>query len=381
MVPVGTLPLAMCVLAVVTLAQAGEPAPAASPYGKPEVMRFKGGRPAAFSMQFDDSMDCHATFVIPELNKRGLVGTFFINPGLERYTRHADVWNVLCPEFGHEMANHTMHHAGAKDDEDAAYEIGECSRHIWNLYPEGSKLRPFLGGGGTTWSCSREVRSALRREYYLFSGMGGRRRRPRPAGEPGADGRREGAGERGPRPGPEREPGRAPGRMSCAEERGNGQCVKVAQRALEVGEWYQVGFHGVGEGWIVTSREHFIEMVDYLAAHRGEIWVATTGSMFKYTQERDAVDSVTLSDATEAGFKLAIQCDESKVDTYDLTLAELYDEPLTVQVPVPDSWKRAQVVQGEGEPVVVEALEGDGGNCVRVDVLPNVPAASISVVE
>jgi hypothetical protein len=173
MMTAGALPLATCALVVAVLAQAGAPAPSGSPYGKPEVMKFKGGRPAAFSMQFDDSIDCQAVFAIPEMNKRGLVGTFFVNPALDRYKRHAEVWEVVCPKYGHELANHTMHHAGAKDDEDAAYEIGECSRQIWKIYPNGSKLRPFLSGGGTEWNCSRETRRALMRQYYLFSGMGG----------------------------------------------------------------------------------------------------------------------------------------------------------------------------------------------------------------
>jgi hypothetical protein len=360
MMTAGALPLATCALVVAVLAQAGAPAPSGSPYGKPEVMKFKGGRPAAFSMQFDDSIDCQAVFAIPEMNKRGLVGTFFVNPALDRYKRHAEVWEVVCPKYGHELANHTMHHAGAKDDEDAAYEIGECSRQIWKIYPNGSKLRPFLSGGGTEWNCSRETRRALMRQYYLFSGMGGFR---------GAEGQ------------PEREEGEAPGRAGCAEGRENARCAKFAERALETGKWFQVGFHGIGEAWIVTSKEHFIELLDYLAAHRDQIWVATTGSVFKYTQERDAVDAITLSDATETGFTLAVHCDESKVDTYDLTLPELYDEPLTVQVSVPDSWKRVQVVQGEGEPVVTETVDLDGRRCARVDVLPNVPAATVTVVE
>jgi len=316
-----------------------------SPYSQPEVMKFKGGRPAAFSMQFDDSMDCHALFAIPELNKRRLVGTFFINPGLERHTRHREVWEAVCPKFGHELANHTMHHHGAKDDEEAVYEISECSRYIWKLYPEGSKLRPFLSGGGVTWNCSREVRREVAAQHFLFFGFAG------------------------------------PGRTSVAEDRGNGRCVVLAEKALEAGEWRQVGFHGVGDGWIVTSQEHYLELLDYLAAQRDQIWVGTTGALYKYTQERDAVESVTLADASEAGFALSIQCDESKVRTYDRPLAELYDEPLTVQVSVPDSWQRFQVVQGEGEPVVLETVEVDGRRVARFDVRPNVAAATVSVLE
>ena len=344
MVTAGALPLATGVLFVAMLAQAGEPAPLASRYGKPEVMRFRGGRRAAFSMQYDDSMDCHALFVVPELNKRGLTGTFFVNPASSRYKRHTEVWEVVCPRHGHELGNHTMHHTGAKDAEEAAFEIGECARHIWKLYPGRSKLRPFRRGGGTTWDCSPEVMESLLREYFLVDSPG-------------------------------------PVRTSVAEERGNGRCVVLAEQALEAGEWRQVGFHGVGDGWIVTSKEHYLELLDYLVAHRGEIWVATLGTIHKYTQERDAVRSVTLGDAGETGFTLAVRCDETKLGSFDRPMPELYDEPLTVQVRVPDRWRRVRVVQGEGKPIVLETVEVDGRRFARVDVRPNVPAAEVAVVE
>ena len=316
----------------------------ASLYGPPEVMKFKGGRSAAFSMQFDDSMHCHVEFCIPEMNKRGLVGTFFVNPGLERHQEHREVWEEVCPRFGHELANHTMHHHGAKDYADAEYEIGECSRYIWKLYPNQSQLLPHLGGGGTTWDVSREERREIEARYFLFFGFDG------------------------------------PGRVSCAEERDTGHAVVYARKALEEGKWGQVGFHGVGEGWIVTSGEHFIELLDFLTENRDKIWVATTGSLYKYTQERDAVTAVALSDATEAGFHLAIECDEEKVaTTYERPLAELYDEPLTVRVRVPDAWSRFSVAQGDADPTEHETVAMDGRRCALVDVRPNVAPAVVAL--
>jgi hypothetical protein len=141
---------------------------AARHYGGPQVMKFKDGKSAAFSMQFDDSMETHADFAIPEMNKRGLVGTFFINPSTDRYERRRRTWEVVCPRYGHELANHTLRHKGAADFNEADREIGGCARHIWKLYPQTSKLRPFLRGGGTTWGISRDEMQGLMDRYYLF---------------------------------------------------------------------------------------------------------------------------------------------------------------------------------------------------------------------
>jgi hypothetical protein len=41
------------------------------------VTKFRGGKPAAFTMQFDDSMESQAAIAVPQMNARGLVGTIF----------------------------------------------------------------------------------------------------------------------------------------------------------------------------------------------------------------------------------------------------------------------------------------------------------------
>lgn len=177
-------------------------------YGQLEVTRFKDGRCGAFTMQFDDSMTSQAEFAIPEMNKRGLVGTFFVNPALDRYQEHLETWEKVCPQYGHELANHTMHHQGAKDYAEADYEIGECSRHIWRLYPNRSKMLPFARGGGTTWGPSREQIAELMTKYLLYS---------RPRGQ------------------------------SIADENGTAEKILTyPAQALAEGAWVLVYFHGIG---------------------------------------------------------------------------------------------------------------------------------------
>jgi peptidoglycan/xylan/chitin deacetylase (PgdA/CDA1 family) len=308
-------------------------------HGEPTVTQYKDGKDAAFTMQFDDSMETQADFAIPEMNKRGLTGSFFINPATERYARRRETWEVLCTKSGHELACHTMHHTGAADMEEADWEIGECARIIWKLQPGVSRLRPFMRGGGTTWGPSREDIAGLMDKYYLY---------------------------------------RAPRRFGVSsEEEGRGNPVRQAQKALDEGTWELVGFHGVGGQWISCTEEEFIRLLDFLVEHRDRLWTGTTSEVYKYVQERDAVSKVELADATEEGFSVSIECDPAQVKLYDLTFAELYDMPLTVRVPVPDTWQSFTVTQGDGAPQKLDVIEVDGGRAAQFDVLPNAGSAAV----
>jgi len=42
------------------------------------------------------------------------------------------------------------------------------------------------------------------------------------------------------------------------------------------------------------------------------LWTGTTGDIYRYTQERDAVKAVPLTDVSERGFRIAIECDPEK---------------------------------------------------------------------
>src|SRR5262245_53787238 len=103
--------------------------------GKTTVALYRGDKQAAFSWQFDDSAPSHADFVIPHLNARGLRGTFFINPGTDRYKLRERNWTLTCPLWDQELANHSLHHNGAKSFKEAEREVGEVSKLIWKLYP------------------------------------------------------------------------------------------------------------------------------------------------------------------------------------------------------------------------------------------------------
>jgi sulfatase modifying factor 1 len=325
--------------------------PSSALYGKPEVTQFKDGKCGAITLRFDDSMLSHADVAIPHLNKRGLVGTFYVNPGTDRYKARQEVWDVVCPRVGHELANHTMYHEGAKTYEEADLEIGEASRHIWRLYPEPNKLLPFCTGGGTTWEISDEQMDELWAKYFLFGSWPADYHFP--CDDPKSEFRNSGDTDIRPH----------------------------AQRAIDERSWVVLAFHGIGGEWISCSEETFVELLDFLVEKQDELWVATTGDRWKYREEYQALSVVSLSEAGEAGFTITLDCDDSELRTYGRPLAELYDQPLTVRVPVPDSWAHFTVVQAAGKGAVTksyEAIEVEGQRVAQFDVRPGVGEARVT---
>lgn len=79
------------------------------------VSKFRGDRPAAISFTFDDGDEEHATLVAPELEKRGMRGTFWIigsNVGTQDLKRPRVTWQQLkvMADAGHEISNHSWSH-------------------------------------------------------------------------------------------------------------------------------------------------------------------------------------------------------------------------------------------------------------------------------
>jgi hypothetical protein len=311
-------------------------------YGEPVVLKFRDGKLGAYSMQFDDSRPSQANIMIPHLNWRELVATFFVNPGNKNYENTAYTWEIICPKFGHELANHTMHHKGARDYEEAEYEIGECSRHIWSIQRHKSKLLPFQRGGGTTWEITEEEIEEIMSRYLLYE---------------------------------------RPSMGSMRDDIGTGfRMLSYPQRALDEKTAIFVHFHGIGDGNLSVTEERFVELLDYLVANRDKLWVGTAGEVYKYQREYEALSSISITDAQKDSFRVVVDCDEAKLDLFDSSFVELYDEPLTVRNEVPKSWSAFFIRQGKK----IEShstIKLDERIYVQYNVKPNFGEAVITKIE
>ena len=267
--------------------------------GTTTVARWKDNKKGAYSMGFDDSMQSHHDHCIPNLIKRGLVGSFWVNPSTTRYAYGIDTWESLVSRAGIELCDHTMNHNGANFIEEADYEIGETARIIRSLNPPGkSKFLLFLRGGGTSWPNGYEF---LISKHELISNRGG-------------------------------------GNRYGGDESGSG-LIEHAQQAIENGDWHMLATHGTGPycEWLGYETVHFEALLDYLASVKDQLWVGTCGDVHKYVQEQNSA-KVTVLEAMNSLIRLDLTSDMNP---------ELYDYPLTLITEVPSTWQYCHVSQGE----------------------------------
>lgn len=281
------------------------------------VAQWYGGKHAAVSLRFDDAHPTHLDKAVPILDEFGFPGTFMINPGREGYQQRKAEWEAL-PARGHELANHTVTHSGALTDDDAANEIAGCAAYLQSLNPGGSPVFAFARGGGTTWTQRRPL-EFFTKTCHLFGGGGS---------------------------------------MSCSEDYPSFSLDAVRarlDRALQNGEWMQTHFHCIDEGYIKISSPTFRAILQMLKDHSADVWVAGMKVIYKYQQER-------------AGSHVLIYPQGDDAVMVDLTVAtvpRLFDQPLTLDVRLPEGTGAVTVRGADGQQVATGS-----GPLLRFDVPP-----------
>jgi hypothetical protein len=132
--------------------------------------------------------------------------------------------------------------------------------------------------------------------------------------------------------------------------------------------------HGTGGEWLSTSIPNLTRLLDFMVAHRNRLWIAPEIEVYKYTQERDAANPPVVTTESPDRFTAAITCDPSKLAFNDLPVAALYNEPLTVELTVSDSWRSFEVNQG-GHTAQYQIRNQ---SIARFQLLPNLPPATVS---
>jgi hypothetical protein len=296
--------LAFSVVAAPGLAQTPVAISKASPVREARIARWKDDKAGAFCLMFDDSIPSDVANVFPELKKRNLVGTFYVNPGGYGWQKNREAWEKEMPANPNVVyANHTMTHKGARSVEELTKELKDCNDVIYKLMPGKQPRLVSFGRPGVKpeeWTVSEADLKAQLKQQNLIE-------RP-PFGDHGA--------MIGPK---------------TAE-----QMVQFADRAIEKQSLEFVVFHGVGGDWIVTPTPIFVEFLNLLSTRTSKLWITDHLSAYKYEQERDTATVKVLS-ADARQLKLSLQ---STADPL------LFDAPLTLTCRVPDKWQECDVVQG-----------------------------------
>lgn len=227
---------------------------------------------AALSLTFDDGMQCHLETVIPELDRRGFKGTFYLNPRGSNDPDASDSWQKALQPWqepagtGHEMGNHTLTHPCSlnikvpwtprnnKDLtlDDIAGEMDTAQERLKAMFPH-QQATSFA------YPCyESDIGQGIHRTSYV----------------PLAAQRFIAARSRG-------EMGNQPGFCDIhhlsswnVEHLPGDALIELADQVLASGNWGIFTFHGIDEGRLSVSHKDFLQLLDALADRSDTLWVA-----------------------------------------------------------------------------------------------------------
>lgn len=292
-----------------SMACAGEPAAV----GATRIARWQGDRTAAFELMFDDSCPSHWQIAIPELVKRGLIGTFYLNPGKAEYTKFRGGWETNYWKLGMVYADHTMTHRGVHSLAEAEKEIGDCADIIRKIVPPGAaKLLAYgqPGVGPNDWTITRTELAGLLQAHHLIS-------RPDLGGH-----------------------------MAVYHLKTTAALLALADKAITNKSVEFIVFHGIErivpdwkyQDFWALKQAVFFPFLDGIQARRdqGDLWVTDPISAHRYEKERDSATVRVLESGAQ---RIRLEC-ACAADP------QFYDLPLTLVTRVPPDWKRGVVTQG-----------------------------------
>jgi len=288
--------------------------------GDSQVLKWKDGKKACFLLGFDDSAPSQLKNVVPELQKRKIVGTFYLVTGNGVWAGTKAKWEEAAKSPYIVVANHTFTHKGVNNAEELEPELAKCNEVLYSLQPQ--RKQPYLMAwgkpGGVPWIVSKDDQKTALEKHNLVD-------RPPFAGPP-------------------------------INYKSSEETLAVVDKALTKGDMGYLVFHGVGGDWLVTPMEWFTALLDKLEQHRDELWITDCASWKKYTSERDTAE-VKVVESGKGRIRVALT---AKTDP------TLYDEPLTLTTQVPATWKNCSVTQGQTK---VSASVHDGA--VQYSAVPS----------
>jgi peptidoglycan/xylan/chitin deacetylase (PgdA/CDA1 family) len=214
-------------------------------------IHHRNNNKASILLAFDDNVPTHLDIVIPELERRQMPGTFYINAGTGHFQERREAWEQAAQSPFVAIANHTFSHRGVTGAAQLEEELEQNNKVLYALNPDLPAPRPLAFGrpGGVPWTVSEDEELLALNKFYLV-------RRPRfysPA-----------------------MPQKTPDEITV-------ELIALVDDALATGNTVQIGFHGVGGDWHSTPAACFLALLDKLDLHRDELWITDPVSLSQAT--------------------------------------------------------------------------------------------------
>ena len=307
--------------------------------GETVIYKWKYNRKTAYSLCADDSSSFHLEYMIPEMKKYNFVGTFWVNPGCETWKSRIDEW-LDAVAYGNDLANHTMHHRGAKTYEEAEYEISAAASIIREAAPNHTLLL-FQRGGATVWDISEMAIAEILAKNVCI------------------DSRGKGLEQPGTYDSPYYRDGDKTYSVSVETS------ASYPDLALTENRWHMCKLHHVGPGAtnLPMTLEAFVALLQAMDKRRHLIWVDTHTNIHKYVVERDAAE-LLIKKTTDEYIIIGL--------TTGLNIW-MYNYPLMLETKVPSSWKKCtinhnnsiQLIDVKNNIVIYEALPDRGDIVIK----------------
>lgn len=243
--------------------------------GQDGRITWPDGKKAAVCMSYDDGIISHLDNAIPDLNRAGFKGTFYLM-GMNLSPDFVERWRIAAAQ-GHELGCHSLFHPCSGEYDWVPEEYMTDNYTLKRIFDELKVMNQFLysvdGKTERSYAYPCHVKEVgginyvdtLSRSDYFVGARNGFS--PDPI---------------------------TPGNLnlfdipslSITDEVPFEKAVAHVEQAMENGTLAVFCFHGIGAEYIVTSREYHQRIINYLEKNEDQLWVATMAEIASHLKNQ-----------------------------------------------------------------------------------------------
>lgn len=239
---------------------------------------WPNGAKAAVNLAYDDSLNSQLDIAIPQLDKYGFKGSFYLRLDAPTLKNRLNEWRQAAAN-GHELGNHTIYHPcrGSKPNREwvipyhdlDTYKLDEIHQEIdlanTLLHAiDGRTERTYTLPCGDTLADGKDYVAGIKDKFLGIKVVGGSVPDTMQAYDMGDTG------------------------VWAPSEQTADQLIDFVKQAKQKGTMANFTFHGIGGDYLTTSAEAHEALLAYLAKNKSDYWVATFADISRYVRQQQA---------------------------------------------------------------------------------------------